>query len=196
MDEVYRGRAPCPATLWRYDMVRGKVSLVELHGVDVVFTGTLYCDGYWVRCGWRKFIEMQLGRELTNKEWKKLRHKVIYVIATEDILRVVSDEVCAIIDAVKYAFRDLNRMPYWDICTSKRDQKSLRKGFEPDTNNVMEQIFSFINDFVLQIKSFKKRWAMENWAANMFWIWNHRPFNTGPNRGYSPIKLAGGLKPG
>ncbi len=46
-------------------------------------------DGYWVKAGWRIFIESQLGRKLTNREWKKLRYHVIYVVATEE--KVVLD---------------------------------------------------------------------------------------------------------
>ena len=44
----------------------------------------LYIDGYWVKDGWRKFIEERLGRELTEREWKKIRYKVIYTVATKD----------------------------------------------------------------------------------------------------------------
>lgn len=293
----YKGRAACPATLWRYEQKQGKLSMDELRNTDVPFTGTLHCDGYWIKTGWRKFIEQRLGRELTNKEWKKLRYKIIYVIATEDkvildfvitdirpsyisliplfknvkyrlgeenITRVVSDEDSAIIDAVKYVlpnathafcvfhqlknlteiytklFKNLDTLPYWDnelyelgkklvmaknvIESSallkelyeimrephseasdtafkylqkvyKKNRKFLEKGFEPDTNNVMEQLFSFINDFVFQAKSFKRTWSLKNWAFNMFHIWNHRAFNTGPNRGLSPVQIAGVVKP-
>ena len=42
-----------------------------------------------VKSGWKNYIESQLGRELTKKEWKRLRNKVIYVVATED--KVVLD---------------------------------------------------------------------------------------------------------
>ena len=42
-----------------------------------------------VKSGWRKYIECQLGKKLTNREWKKLRYKSIYVVATED--KVVLD---------------------------------------------------------------------------------------------------------
>ena len=78
------GRAPCPTTLWKYEQNEGPKSYDELHAVEVAFNGTLYIDGYWVKDGWKKFVEEKLDRELTIREWKKLRYKVIYVVATED----------------------------------------------------------------------------------------------------------------
>lgn len=297
-EEGYCGRAACPTTLWTYEQKQGQVSLKELRNTTFPFRGTLHCDGYWVKDGWKKYVEKKLRRKLTQKEWKKLRYKVIYVVATEDkvildfvitdpqtsyisliplfrnvkerlgeinITRVVSDEEYAIIDAVKSVlpnathafcvfhqlqhltkiytkiFKSLAKLPYWDHqlyllgkklilannciessallkqlysiiqnphCeasdnalaylekTYKKNRKFLEKGFEPDTNNVMEQFFSFINDFVFQAKSFKRDWSLLNWAANMFHIWNHRHFNTGPNRGISPLQIAWSIEPG
>ncbi len=297
-DAEYRGRAACPTTLWKYEQERGKASLEELQNTDVQFNGTLHCDGYWVKDGWRKFVEKRLGRELTHREWKKLRYKVIYVIATDDkvildfvitdiqpsflsliplfsrvknrlgeenIKRIVSDEDSAIIDAVKFVlpnathafcvfhqlknltkiyltqFKKLEDIPYngkelyekgkelisAENCiestatlrvldklfyatnteasrqamiylekTYKKNRKYLEKGFVPETNNVMEQLFSFINDFVYQAKSFKTLYGLKNWAANMFYVWNHRKFNTGFHRGLSPLQIAGAVDPG
>jgi hypothetical protein len=297
-DGDYQGRAACPATLWKYEQNRGKVSLDELQSTDVSFNGTIHCDGYWVKDGWRKFVEEGLGRELTDKEWKLLRYKVIYVIATSDkvildfvitdvqpsfisliplfsrvknrlgeenIKRVVSDEEWAIIDAVTHVlpnathafcvfhqlkhltkiyldqFKGLDNIPYndkqlyekgkglilADNCISttailreleelfqntnteasrlamiylqktyKMNRKYLEKGFVPETNNVMEQLFSFINDFVYQARSFKIVAGLRNWAANMFSVWNHRKFNTGNHRGESPLDIAWGIDPG
>jgi hypothetical protein len=292
-EDDYNGRAACPATLWKYEQVKGTLSIEELRSTDIDFGGTIHCDGYWVKEGWRKFIEMQLGRKLTNKEWKKLRNKIIYVIATNDkvildfeitdiqpsyisliplfsrvktrlgeknIKKVVSDEDSAIIGAVNSVlpdathsfcvfhqlknltklylddFKTLDKLPYWDkkfyemaqeliladntilstiklqelrsmlkdqylTTTSenamkfieeayKKNKKILMSGFVPETNNVMEQLFSFINDFVYQIKSFKIRSGLKNWAANMFSIWNTREFNTGNFRGLSPLDIS------
>jgi hypothetical protein len=131
------GRAPCPTTLWKYEQELGKISAQQLLEQHIDFNGTLYIDGYWVKSGWRKFLESQLGRKLTNREWKKLRYQVIYVVATEEkvildfeitnimpsylelvplmnriknripeeqLLKIVSDEDNAIIDAVKRIF--------------------------------------------------------------------------------------------
>ena len=78
------GRAPCPTTLWKYEQLRGKISAQELESQEIDFNGILYIDGYWVKTGWRKYIEAQLGRKLKNREWKRLRYKIIYVVATED----------------------------------------------------------------------------------------------------------------
>ena len=297
-DGDYRGRAACPTTLWTHEQKQGQISFEELQNTTIPFSGTIHCDGYWVKDGWKKHVEKKLGRELTHKEWKKLRYKVIYVIATEDkvildfvvtdtqppyisliplfrnvrdrlgeknITRIVSDEEYAIIDAVKSVlpnathafcvfhqlqhltkiylkiFKSMDKLPYWDNqfyelgkkmilskncikstalltdlhCiiqnphseasdnaltylekTYKKNRRYLEKGFEPDTNNVMEQLFSFINDFVFQAKSFKREWSLLNWISNLFHIWNHRPFNTGPNRGISPIQIAWSVDPG
>lgn len=294
----YQGRAACPTTLWKYEQKRGKASLEELQNTDVPFNGTIHCDGYWVKDGWRKFVEKRLGRKLTNREWKKLRYKVIYVIATDDkvildfvitdiqpsflsliplfsrvkirlgeenIKRVVSDEDSAIIDAVNCVlpnathafcvfhqlknltkiyltlFKKLDNVPYNDKqlyekgkelilaenCIEstavlreldklfrktnteasreamiyleniyKKNRTFLEKGFVPETNNVMEQLFSFINDFVYQAKSFKIISGLKNWAANMFLVWNHRAFNTGNNRGWAPLEVAKAIDPG
>ena len=91
------GRAPCPTTLWKYEQMRGKISAQELQEQEINFNGTLYIDGYWVKTGWRKFIEAKLGRKFTNREWKRYRYKVIYVVATQD--KVILD------------FQITNRMP-------------------------------------------------------------------------------------
>ncbi|KXA96028.1 hypothetical protein AKJ37_02290 [candidate division MSBL1 archaeon SCGC-AAA259I09] len=68
----------------------------------------------------------------------------------------------------------------------RENKKHLKKGFVPSTNNVMEQIFSFISDFTYQAKSFKTKSGLKNWAANMFNNWNHRKINTGKHFGLPP----------
>src|SRR4030042_1428122 len=83
------GRAPCPTTLWKYEQRGGQISAQELKTQEVDFDGTLYIDGLFVKLGWRKFIEAQMGREFTEPEWKKMRNKIIYVVATKD--KVVLD---------------------------------------------------------------------------------------------------------
>ncbi|KXA91895.1 hypothetical protein AKJ65_08285 [candidate division MSBL1 archaeon SCGC-AAA259E19] len=291
-------RAPCPTTLWRYEQKLGGISLEELRETDVSFNGTLHVDGYWVKCGWREFIEEARGGEFSDEEWKKFwRYKVIYVFATEDkvildfvitdpkppsswlipifkrvkqrlgeenIERVVSDEDTAIIraaDAVlpnavhgfcvfhqlknltkKFLekFDTIDDLPTREATLYEKGQKlikaknvkeaakrkkelekvfnnssarksrrrfenkiqkflkdkhrenkkHLKKGFVPSTNNVMEQIFSFISDFTYQAKSFKTKSGLKNWTANMFNNWNHREFNTGKHYGLSPLDIA------
>jgi len=287
------GRAPCPTTLWKYEQSEGAKSYEELHEVEVVFNGTLFIDGYWVKDGWKKFVEEKLCRELTIREWKKLRYKVIYVIATEDkvvldfqitnimpsyieliplinriknrlseetIKKVVSDEDSAIIGAVRLVlpnathsfcifhqlknvtrkyldqFKSIEKIPederiIYDLsqklilsenviestCILRKIQgltsgmklseaskkvikyieekyldnrKLLENGFVPETNNVMEQLFSLIDDIIYQARSFKNESGLKNFFANLFCLFNKRAFNTGPWRGYSPIERA------
>jgi hypothetical protein len=53
------GRAPCPTTLWKYEQIKGKMSAQELTSQDIDFNGVLHIDGYWIKTGWRKYIEAQ-----------------------------------------------------------------------------------------------------------------------------------------
>jgi hypothetical protein len=287
------GRAPCPTTLWAYEQKQGKISAHELLDQEINFNGTLYIDGYWVKSGWRNYIEAQLGRTLTDREWKKLRYKVIYVVATEDkvvldfaitdimpsylelipllnriknripeeeILKIVSDEEYAIIKAVSTVFPDvvhsfcvlhqlknltkkyldefgsIEKIPSKDMELyeltqelilaetsihssiyyqgimklasstelSRASQKViayakeiyrknlllLEKGFTPETNNVMEQLFSLIDNFVDQARSFKAKFSTINFFCNLFASMNRRCFNTGDWSGFSPISRA------
>lgn len=287
------GRAPCPTTIWIYEQKGGKISTQELLTQEIKFDGSLHIDGYWVKMGWRTFIEEQLGKELTDSEWKRIRHKVIYVVATNEkvvvdfeitnnmishaelipllnriknripetqIKNIVSDEDDAIIGAVKHVFpkaahsfcvfhqmenvakkfRDefkhkedipLQDLEIYetanelivaenaiestilyrkiiDLAKNTRLSEASRKvikyikkifvnnikllanGFLPETNNVMEQLFSLINDFVTQTRSLKTEGGMKNFFSNLFVYFNKRPFNTGIWRGLSPIERA------
>jgi hypothetical protein len=287
------GRAPCPTTLWTYEQKQGKISAQELLNQEINFNGTLYIDGYWVKSGWKTYIESQLGRELTKKEWKKLRNKVIYVVATEDkvvldfqitnyspsylelvpllnrikdripekdLLKIVSDEDTAIIGAVKSifpnvahsfcvfhqlknltekylnVFGDIDKIPplelelyelaqklifaetliessvYYQevlelassIKPSRASEKIikyvkniyfkniglLKEGLTPETNNTMEQLFSLINSFIEQARSFKTKFGLSNFCYNLFTSMNKRRFNTGKWSGFSPLDRA------
>jgi len=287
------GRAPCPTTLWKYEQIRGKISAQELQEQEINFNGTLYIDGYWVKTGWRKFVEAQLGRKFTNSEWKRFRHKVIYVVATEDkvildfqitnrlpsfielvplmnrlknrlpggdILKIVSDEDDAIIGSVerifqnvahsfcvfhqlenvtkKYLdeFKEINKIPldelklyglaqdlilaetviestiYYqkilEISSSielskasekvisyikkvySKNEKLLKKGFTPETNNVMEQLFSLMSDIFTQARSFKINDGLYNFCCNLFISFNRSCFKTGKWKAFSPIDRA------
>ena len=284
------GRAPCPTTLWAYEQKKDKISAQELSDQEINFNGTLHIDGYWVKSGWRTYIEAQLERTLTQREWKKLRYKSIYVVATEDkvvldfiitninpsyleliplldqikdripeekILKIVSDEEYAIIGAVstvfpnaihsfcvlhqlknltkKYLdeFGSIENIPSNDLKLYKLAQKLilaetaihssisyqgivklasstglsrvsqkviayaeeiyrknlklLEKGFTPETNNAMEQLFSLINNFVDQARSFKATFSTVNFFYNLFASINRRCFNTGDWKGFSPL---------
>lgn len=287
------GRAPCPATLWKYEQKLGKISAQQLLDQHIDFNGTLYIDGYWVKAGWRKYLESQLGRKLTNREWKKLRYQVIYVVATEEkvvldfeitnimpsylelvplmnriknripeeqLLKIVSDEDNAIIDAVKRIFPNvihsfcvfhqlknvalkyldefgsIEKIPVHEVKlyeattdlilaetvidstiyyhkilemasrmklskASKKvvaymkeiyakNIKNLEKGFTPETNNVMEQLFSLINDVMNQARSFKIVENLANFCHNLFVSINNKIFNTGLWKGFSPLQRA------
>ena len=285
------GRAPCPATLWKYEQKIGKISAKQLLEQHIDFNGTLYIDGYWVKAGWKKFLESQLGRKLTNREWKKLRYQVIYVVATEEkvildfeitnrmpsylelvplmnriknripeeqLLRIVSDEDNAIIDAVKRIFPNVvhsfcvfhqlknvtlkyldefesieeipaDEVKLYEATTDlilaetvidstinynkiiemasgmrlskaskkvvaymkeifAKNVKNLEKGFTPETNNVMEQLFSLINDVMNQARSFKINEGLANFCYNLFVSINNRVYNTGLWKGFSPLQ--------
>ena len=70
------------------------------------------------------------------------------------------------------------------------NRKLLEKGFTPETNNVMEQLFSLINDFMNQARSFKIVNGLANFCYNLFVSVNKRCFNTGAWRGLSPLNRA------
>jgi len=71
-----------------------------------------------------------------------------------------------------------------------KNRKLLEKGFVPETNNTAEQLFSIINDFAILCRSLKIRSGLINWASNLFLLTNHRSFNTGLNRGLSPLQIS------
>ena len=66
----------------------------------------------------------------------------------------------------------------------------LEKGFTPETNNVMEQLFSLVDDVINQARSFKIINELANFCYNLFRSLNKRCFNTGTWRGYSHISRA------
>ncbi|CAG0994624.1 hypothetical protein METP3_02869 [Methanosarcinales archaeon] len=68
--------------------------------------------------------------------------------------------------------------------------KNLEKGFTPETNNVMEQLFSLINDFMNQARSFKINESLSNFCYNLFTSLNNKIFNTGLWKGFSPVQRA------
>jgi len=64
------GRAPFATTLWKYEQAQGRISCEVLSNQKIDFNGKLYIDGYWVKAGWKKYIEAQIGRKFTIKQWK------------------------------------------------------------------------------------------------------------------------------
>jgi hypothetical protein len=78
------GRAPCATSLWIYEQKQAKLSKQELLDQKIDFDGTLYVDGDWTKAGWKKRLEELIGKKLSKKEWKKLRHKSVCVVATKE----------------------------------------------------------------------------------------------------------------
>jgi hypothetical protein len=287
------GRAPCASSLWLHEQKQASVSKQELLDLGSDFDGTLYIDGDWVKIGWKNKLETRIGRGITSKEWKKMRYRSVYTIATKEkvildfeitdrlptiealiplltriknrfpegkIKKIVSDEDKAIIGAVKIVFPEVvhsfcvfhqlknvskryydefesvNNIPdndklvYNEICQlilsdtiiysvvcfqnilelesnlelSKASHKAisyakeifekniafLKKGFTPETDNTMEQIFSLIGDVVDKARSFKTDSGLTNFCYNLFAHFNKRCFCTGKWVGFSPIMRA------
>jgi hypothetical protein len=284
------GRAPCASSLWLHEQKQAAVSKQELLDQSPDFDGTLYIDGDWVKKGWKKKFETLIGREITIKEWKKMRYQSVYVIATKEkvildfeitdrlptiealipllmriknrfpedkIQKIVSDEDKAIIGAVKSVFPEVihsfcvfhqlknvrrryydefesvknipdnDKLVYNEVCQliksdtviysvvcfknilelesnlelSKASHKAisyakeifkknisfLKKGFTPETDNTMEQIFSLIGDVVEKARSFKTDSGLTNFCYNLFVHFNKRCFRTGKWAGFSPL---------
>jgi hypothetical protein len=78
------GRAPCATSLWIYEQKQAELSKQELLDQKIYFDGTLYVDGDWTKAGWKKRLEELIGKKLSKKEWKKLRHKSVCVVATKE----------------------------------------------------------------------------------------------------------------
>jgi len=66
----------------------------------------------------------------------------------------------------------------------------LKKGFTPETDNTMEQIFSLIGDVVDKARSFKTDSGLTNFCYNLFVHFNKRCFRTGKWAGFSPLMRA------
>lgn len=66
--------------------------------------------------------------------------------------------------------------------------KNLEKGFTPETNNAMEQLFSLINDVMNQAMSFKVNVDLTNFYYNLFI--SNKIFNTAIWKGFSPLQRA------
>ena len=287
------GRAPCASSLWLHEQKQAEFSKQELLDQNTDFDGTLYVDGDWIKKGWKKKFETLIGREVTVKEWKKMRYKSVYVVATKEkvildfevtdrlppiealiplfiriknrfpegkIQKIVSDEDKAIIGAVKSVFPEVahsfcvfhqlknvskrysdefkskenipdnDKLVCNEICQlihsdtvinsvvcfqnilklesnlelSKASHKAisyakeifeknisfLKKGFTPETDNTMEQIFSLIGDVVDKARSFKTDSGLTNFCYNLFVHFNKRCFRTGKWAGFSPLMRA------
>ena len=78
------GRAPCATSLWLHEQKQAELSKQELLDQKIDFDGTLYVDGNWIKEGWKKRFEELIGKKLSKKEWKKLRHTSVCVVATKE----------------------------------------------------------------------------------------------------------------
>ncbi|MDW5549213.1 hypothetical protein [Methanosarcina sp.] len=67
-----------------HEQKQAAISKQEVLDQNTDFDGTLYVDGDWIKKGWKKKFETLIGREITVKEWKKMRYKSVYVIATKE----------------------------------------------------------------------------------------------------------------
>jgi hypothetical protein len=72
----------------------------------------------------------------------------------------------------------------------ERNVGFLKKGFTPETDNTMEQIFSLIGDIVDKARSFKTDNGLTNFCCNLFVHFNKRCFHTGKWAGFSPLMRA------
>ena len=147
----------------------------------------------------KKLTRIYLDKFDTLKKVPKL-DKIFYETGKELIMVENVVESTAILNKLKKLIKkDLSRtsekaMKYLKD-KYKKNRKLLEKEFLPETNNVMEQLFSFINDFVFQARSFKTLSGLKNWASNLFQTWNEREYNTGRFAGLSPLDISRLLKP-
>lgn len=72
----------------------------------------------------------------------------------------------------------------------KKNVSFLKKGFTPETDNTMEQIFSLTGDIVDKARSFKIDRGLTNFCYNLFTYFNKRCFSTGKWKGFSPLMRA------
>ena len=61
----------------------------------------------------------------------------------------------------------------------KKNISFLKKGFSPETDNTMEQIFSLIGDIVDKARSFKTDSGLTNFCYNLFTYFNKWCFRSG-----------------
>src|SRR5674536_334351 len=107
-------RAPCASSLWLHEQKQATISKQELLDQNTDFDGTLYVDGDWIKKGWKKKFETLIGREITVKEWKKMRYKSVYVIATKEKVILdfeVTDRLPPIEALIPLFMRIKNRFP-------------------------------------------------------------------------------------
>ncbi len=71
----------------------------------------------------------------------------------------------------------------------EKNRTYLEKGYLPDTNNIMEQLFAFLESATHRLKSFKTLFGLKSWVSIQFYSWNNREFYTGNHAGFTPLEI-------
>lgn len=97
-----------------HEQKQAAISKQEHLDQNAGFDGTLYVDGDWIKKGWKKEFETLIGREITVKEWKKMRYKSVYIIVTKEKVILdfeVTDRLPTIEALIPLFIRIKNRFP-------------------------------------------------------------------------------------
>ena len=139
---------------------------------------------------------------------KRYRDEFESVANIPDNDKVVYNEICqliqsdTVINSIVYlqkileleSYLELSKASYKAISYAKeifeKNISFLKKGFTPETDNTMEQIFSLIGDIVDKARSFKTDSGLTNFCYNLFVHFNKRCFSTGKWAGFSPLMRA------
>jgi len=130
-ETFHKGRAPCATTIWKYEQKQGELSLTELRETEVSLNGKIYIDGIWIKTGYKKQLEQLLGRKISKRQWKRLRYKVVYVVATEE--KVILD------------FQITERMPVYFELTPLFSRLKKRFGEENIRTVVSDEDWAIID---------------------------------------------------
>ena len=124
------------------------------------FDGTFYIDGKWVKkCG-KKKLEALFGRELSQKEWNKMRYKSIYVVATKD--KVILD-----FEVTKYIPRSEDLDPLMTRIKNRFPESTIQKIVSDEDTAIAKAIKAVfpkvIHGFCIfhQLKNVTKRYCDE-----------------------------------
>ena len=154
------GRAPCATSLWLYEQKQAEILKQELLSQKIGFDGTLYIDGKWVKkCG-KKKLEALFGRELSQKEWNKMRYKSIYVVATKD--KVILD-----FEVTKYIPRSEDLVPLMTRIKNRFPESTIQKIVSDEDTAISKAIKAVfpkvIHGFCIfhQLKNVTKRYCDE-----------------------------------
>ncbi len=130
-ETFHEGRAPCATTIWKYEQIQGELSLSKLRETEVTLNGKIYVDGIWIKTGHKKQLEQLLGRKISKRQWKRLRYKIVYVVATEE--KVILD------------FQITDRMPVYFELTPLFSRLKKRFGEENIRTVVSDEDWAIID---------------------------------------------------